>query len=174
MSRYNLPLEKYAPRRLTNGIVIHAALTLPEQSFTMSDVRDWHRQNGWIDAGYHFGINRDGSLEYGRPVWAMGAHVSGHNSDTIGIVLMGGAERAPNGDLVWAPDSEENFTPHQRRTLFHLVWAMKLSYPDATVKGHRDYLPDGHPKLCPAFDVGAWYDRLFRTEPAQVYGPGLS
>lgn len=165
---YHLAAVNYKARHSTSGIVIHAALTLPEQDFDVEAVRHWHLERGWIDIGYHFVILRDGTLRYGRPVWATGAHVTGHNHNTVSVMLMGGATEK-SGKLLWAPDSKDNFTPEQWRTLYPLVWALKLVYPTAKVFGHRDYLPEGHPKRCPAFDVSAWVARMFPNEPIEAF-----
>jgi len=54
------------------------------------EIRDWHvNGNGWSDIGYHWVIRRDGTIEAGRPEEKSGAHVKGHNSDSIGIVWVG-------------------------------------------------------------------------------------
>lgn len=52
--------------------------------------RPWHQGNGWRDIGYHWIIDRDGTLAPGRTDTEMGAHVAGRTSGTPGICLPGG------------------------------------------------------------------------------------
>ena len=47
------------------------------------------RGNGWLDIGYHFVISPQGDIFEGRPVNVQGAHVKNHNTDNVGISVMG-------------------------------------------------------------------------------------
>lgn len=158
--KYHLPLTKYTRRKGTTEIVVHAALTLPDATVTMADVRGWHtKENGWIDTGYHFFIRRDGTLELGRPLWAAGAHVEGHNGHSVGICLAGGGVMK-GGKIAWAEDTPNNYTPEQLRTLRSVIATLQAVYPTAAVMGHREFpgvLASG--KRCPAFNVGRWLDQ---------------
>ena len=105
-----------------------------------------HRQRGFLRIGYHFVIRRDGHIEKGRPVADVGAHVEGHNANSIGVCMVGGL----------TPDMkpQNNYTPQQWGTLIALVKSLKQDYPAAAVVGHRD-IPNVH-KDCPCFDVKTW------------------
>lgn len=96
---------------------------------------------GWRDIGYHRVIERDGSVKQGRDFDTMGAHVAGHNEDTIGICLIGEATGL--------------FTPVQIEALKVEVEHIQGSYgiPDSHVIGHRDL--DSR-KSCPGFHVQTW------------------
>lgn len=48
-----------------------------------------HFALGFSDVGYHFVVVPSGRIYLGRPVWALGAHVQGHNNGTVGIALAG-------------------------------------------------------------------------------------
>ena len=52
-------------------------------------IHEWHINNDWAGIGYHFVIRKDGSVERGRPEWAIGSHAYGENSHSIGIHLSG-------------------------------------------------------------------------------------
>lgn len=71
-------------------------------------INQWHKDRGWegaksgISCGYHYlllnGYPRssrncysflDGSIECGRPLEEVGAHVYGYNKDSIGMCLVG-------------------------------------------------------------------------------------
>jgi hypothetical protein len=83
--------------RKIDEIIIHCTATRPnwwEDKTTeekVAEVKRWHVQdNGWSDLGYHYLIDRDGTVAKGRPVEKAGAHCKGHNSTTIGVSLFGG------------------------------------------------------------------------------------
>ena len=87
------PVEDlYARLDEVNSLVIHHSATATGNARVF---RALHRAvNGWVDIGYHFVIGNgtlslDGEIEPGRPVWAVGAHAREHNSDSIGICLVG-------------------------------------------------------------------------------------
>lgn len=135
-------------RNITH-IIIHCADTKP--SMTKVDVKEidrWHRMRGFTSIGYHFVIKRNGNVETGRPLKQVGAHVQGHNSNSIGICLAGGLSE--NGRF-----AENNFTADQMMSLKELVDGLKVQFPDATVCGHRD-MPNVS-KECPCFDAKDWY-----------------
>lgn len=75
-----------------NSLVIHHSATATGNARVF---RALHRAvNGWVDIGYHFVIGNgtlssDGEIEPGRPIWSVGAHARDHNSDSIGICLVG-------------------------------------------------------------------------------------
>ena len=128
-------------------ITIHCSYSRPSQKWTAADIRRIHvEENGWSDIGYHFVIRRDGKRETGRPLARMGAHVAGHNEDNIGTCLIGGMKEDGSG-----PDC--NFTKSQWRELEKLVGELKIQFPNALIKGHRDF--DTRP--CPTFDAQEWW-----------------
>ena len=136
--------------RPINAIILHMAYTRPSQDVGVDTIRDWHVSgNGWSDIGYHFVIRRNGCIEDGRPLHRPGAHVKNHNSDSIGICLSGGRKEKAD-----APDC--NFTRAQWDALMHLVTELKADYPEAKVRGHRDYSG----RACPGFDAAAWWDEI--------------
>lgn len=129
--------------REINAIVIHCAYTPVDMDIGAAEIKNWHvHDNRWRDIGYHYVIRRNGTVELGRPLSEPGAHVAGHNQKTIGICLVGGK-----------PD--DNFTATQMAALGALVVELRRQFPDAAIKGHRDYQGTG--KTCPQFDVGEWW-----------------
>ena len=101
--------------------------------------------NGWSDIGYHFVIRRNGSVVKGRNIKDSGAHVAGHNADSIGICMVGGIKESGKADC--------NFTRHQWKALEGLVDSLMTQFPGVTVSGHRDYAK----KDCPTFDAVEWW-----------------
>ena len=102
-----------------------------------------HLLRGFTDVGYHFIIRRDGSVETGRAITARGAHVEDYNWCSVGICLVGGV------DAKLKPQA--NFTPVQYEALTGLVTGLLRTFPQAAVKGHRDF--PSVAKACPSFDV---------------------
>jgi len=142
-----LPDSKYTRRATTKWIVIHCSATTVDQDVGVEEIRIWHiRDRGWLDCGYHRVVRRTGEVEQGRPEWAIGSHVVGFNRDSVAVCLVGGADAQGKG--------ENNFTPTQWETLEAIVRELLAKYPDAQLRGHRDF-PDVK-KACPSFDVGLW------------------
>lgn len=150
--------------RAIDGIVIHCLATPEGRHVDVATVRNWHvRNNGWADIGYHFLIWVDGTIEVGRPLAKVGAHVAGYNARTIGVCYVGGCA----ADGVTPKDTR---TPAQKAALVHLLTELRAKYPKASIKGHRDYSPDRNRngsieanewvKACPSFDAGREYAGL--------------
>lgn len=135
------------PRTKTNWIVVHCSATRPTQDIGVKEIRQWHKAKGWSDIGYHLVIRRGGRVEKGRPIDQIGAHVAGHNSDSVGVCMVGGI-----GDKTFAPES--NFTKAQWASLNSVVADLVKKYPKAKVQGHRDF--KGVAKACPCFDAKPW------------------
>jgi N-acetyl-anhydromuramyl-L-alanine amidase AmpD len=76
--------------RAIRKIIVHCTASPDSLDIGAAEIRDWHvNGNGWSDIGYHWVVRRDGTIESGRPEERSGAHVKGHNSDSIGIVWVG-------------------------------------------------------------------------------------
>lgn len=146
------------PRKI-DLLVVHCSATVATADIGAAVIRDWHKQRGFKDIGYHYVIRRDGKIEYGRPEQKVGAHVQGFNAHSIGICLVGGL--APGGKK-----AENNFTPAQFETLESLLAQLLERYPGSRICGHRDLSPDLNKdgkitpnefmKQCPSFSVEEW------------------
>lgn len=132
--------------RKIDEIILHCSATEAGEDIKAADIRRWHtlpkpRGRGWRDIGYHYVVDLDGTIEAGRPVDQVGAHVSGHNQTTIGICYVGGLLNGQPSDTR---------TPEQRRAIGELVAALAMVFPSINkVSGHRDYAN----KACPCFDA---------------------
>jgi len=132
-------------------LVIHCSATTPEMDIGVADIDRWYRQKGWLKVGYHYVIRRDGTVETGRRLDEVGAHVQGFNEKSIGICMVGGSRREGRSrKLVDDP----NFTLAQWTSLKTLLTVLKGVYPKAIAVGHRDLT---NRKTCPTFDVGLWW-----------------
>ena len=139
--------------RHIDEIIIHCTATRPDwwtgtsAQVKTNEVRNWHTSKGWSDIGYHYLIDRDGTVVTGRPLDRTGAHVKGHNTGTVGISLFGGFGGSAGDSFA------DNFTEDQERALLDLIAKLKADYPSITkISGHNQYAA----KACPCFSVPAW------------------
>lgn len=155
-----LPPSRYTRRRKTTRIVIHCTQTPAGLDIGVKEIRGWHvTERGWTDVGYHYVIRRDGTIERGRSPWAVGAHVEGHNAETLAMCLVGGCK---TGKTKGSQVEDNNFTPEQYASLEALVTQGLRDWPDVPrtspegVCGHRDF--PKVPKFCPSFSVQSWWN----------------
>lgn len=135
-------------RTSTKYVVVHCSATPANMPVNAALIDKWHRQRGWLKIGYHFVIKRDGSIEEGRKVDEIGAHVEGFNSQSVGVCMAGGCVNV-NGKLL----PENNFTPEQFDSLKMLLVHLKATYKGAKIVGHKEL---DNKKDCPSFDVQQW------------------
>ena len=151
--------------RNINEIIIHCSDTRPGwmQGTTCKDkvaeIRRWHkteRNPRFIDIGYHYIIDRDGTIERGRDDRTVGAHCYGNNKCSLGVCLLGGHGGSSNDRF------RDNFTEEQDAALKELLVQLRAEYNIKTIRGHND-VPDAG-KSCPCFKVKRW---LKQAEPAK-------
>lgn len=148
--------------RTIKYIVVHCAATKEGQSFTINDIDKWHRARGWNGIGYHYVVYLDGSVHKGRDESAVGAHVQGYNSSSLGICYIGGVDA--NGK------PKDTRTPQQKDGLLQLLKTLKAKYPNAKILGHREFSPDKNGdgfidewewiKACPSFNASQEYKNI--------------
>ena len=131
-------------------IVIHCSAVRPGQQSSAKKINDWHHDRGFQNGiGYHYVVRRDGTIELGRPLEMIGAHVVGHNRHSIGICYEGGLNS-------FGEDADTR-TPEQKVTLRKLLEELHRKFPKALIVGHRDLNPG---KKCPCYDVVKEYRDL--------------
>lgn len=145
-------MANFKIRDKTEFIAIHCSATGENQNIGRAEIDRWHRAQGWNGIGYHFVIRRDGTVETGRPVEAIGSHVAGYNATSVGICMVGGVDANDPKQV------KDNFTKEQMMSLLVVVKDLKARYPEAVVQGHRDF-PDVK-KACPSFDAKAWWRKV--------------
>ena len=143
-------------------IVLHC--TAGSQRQTAKDVVYYHTGPkakgclGWRAPGYHYIVEPDGLVVNTWPEEKISNGVKGHNSECINISWIGGY------------GSVDNRTTAQKHALIRLVMKLKEKYPDAEVRGHRDFSDDKNGngiidpweriKDCPCFDAITEYKCL--------------
>lgn len=141
--------------RRIDTIIIHCSATRPSwmQNNTSAErwaeIKRWHvEENGWSDIGYHWGVDRDGTLHRGREGSRIGAHTRGHNRNSLGIVLFGGHGSRQDDHF------NQHFTAAQDRKLVQLITIILDQFSDIDrIAGHNEYSA----KACPGFIVPKQY-----------------
>ncbi len=119
-------------------IIIHCSATAEGKDFRTADIDRWHRQQGFKSIGYHFVVRLNGEVERGRPIAEVGAHCKGHNATSIGVCYIGGLDAD-------GKRPKDTRTENQKKVLMALLTLLKLRFPNAEIRGHRDYRSKGLP-----------------------------
>lgn len=135
---------QFKTRAETKAIFVHCSATKTSMNIGVREIRQWHKEQGWLDVGYHFIIRRDGTVEEGRPVDAVGSHVKDWNNVSVGVCLVGGIDSSGK--------FEANFTPEQMDSLDSTLDMLCMKYRNAVIKAHHDVAP----KACPSFNLSHW------------------
>ena len=97
----------------------------------------WKVFKKWREPGYHILVMPDGVPVIINPFNEISNGVQGFNNNCIHIGWVGGKHK-------------DDRTPQQKTTLNVLAIALKAAFPEAEIKGHRDF--PGVAKACPQFD----------------------
>jgi len=108
-------------RPKTNYILLHHMAG----NGSADNVHSAHLKNGWAGIGYHFYVRKDGTVYRGRPMDKTGSHVSGYNSQCLGVCFEGNFENETMSDLQLKAGQE-------------LVAYLRGIYPKAQIKRHKD------------------------------------
>lgn len=121
-------------------ITIHCSATPNGKPVSVETIRKWHIDRGFTDIGYHFIIQPNGDLEFGRPIYLKGAHVKGANKDNIGVCFIG----------------DTKFSKAQFNTFYSWAYpfCQKYDVPFWAVYAHNEFksaIKQG--KTCPNMDI---------------------
>jgi len=130
---------------LNTIIIHHSALPLSDGP---REIQKKHTTTkGYADIAYHFVIDAAGNIYEGRDIYARGAHTGGHNTGTIGIVLLGNFEETTPLEI-------------QMTQLETLSRCLKDTYAITHIAGHRDFQPGV--TVCPGDNLEARIPELAR------------
>ena len=129
----------------------HHSATPPDRNLSeaIGYVRRFHREHkakGWGGLGYHYVIARDGTILCGRPTVMKGAHVGGHNTGNVGVMMIGTVGTRPTkrqqASFRWLlRNAHTAKMPRAHRT--------DRSLERARCRGHNDW-PTHGTNQCPA------------------------
>jgi len=122
------------PSRKIHRVFLHCSASDHAHHDNVATMKKWHLARGFSDVGYHFFIQKDGTLEYGRDIEKTPAAQKGHNRGTLAICLHG--------------LKEEKFTQAQFDTLRKLADQIEHNYENISFHGHCEVSA----KACPVFD----------------------
>lgn len=134
--------------RELNRIILHCTATRAGQQVNVKQIDKWHRDRGWSGVGYHYVIYANGEIATGRNIRKKGAHVKGHNHDSVGVAYVGGLDN----NLV----PQDTMTMPQEMAFLHLVNSLRVVFGDMSVHGHNEFSS----KSCPSFNVQEKYKFL--------------
>lgn len=205
MAGHCMGLTKTNMKRTIDKIVIHCSATPNGRPNTAADINAWHGEpvynNGKLVRkhkferasqaarafnpqfkylGYHYIIERDGTIVTGRHLEEMGAHVAGHNKNSIGICMIGTDEYSSHqwdslkkviiklaSDIYGKPtDSIKNALAILKMIGIHVCGHRDLS-PDKNGNGKIE--PSEWVKRCPGFDVRAWVENMRNQLPTELH-----
>ena len=135
--------------RTVKKIVLHYSATPSDRDVTAKEINEWHKARGFRMIGYHYVVRLDGTVEQGRPEEIIGAHVKGHNSNSIGVCYIGGLK----GN---SKKGSNTMTEAQEASVIGLIQDLLQRYPQSCVYGHRDLTAT----QCPGFDVSKWWKKV--------------
>ncbi|MEE4013917.1 peptidoglycan-binding domain-containing protein [Roseibium sp. FZY0029] len=145
------------PPRAVHTTWLHCSASDNPKHDDVSVIDAWHKARGWSGVGYHFFIKKDGTVQTGRPIEKIGAHVAGHNTGSIGICLHG--------------LKEDRFTEAQFDSLRTLCGQINAAYGlQMRFRGHCEVAA----KACPVFDyrkVLGLDDKGYIIEPVATREP---
>lgn len=118
----NLKFKSMSKRQSTDRLILHHSAC---SNCTAEQIHQWHLNNGWEGAGYHFLVRKDGNVYRLRPEEFIGAHAYGNNYNSIGICAEGNFEN-------------ETMPEAQKNSLIELVSYLKGKYGISKVLKHSD------------------------------------
>lgn len=157
---WKMCLKKLRKMRNIKYIVVHC--TAGSQRTTIDGLRLEFKRKGWKNPGYHYVVEPDGKIHQLLDDEGVSNGVKGFNSVSINVAYIGGI------DLAGKP--VDNRTREQKWSMRNLLRLLKGRYPNAVIKGHRDFSPDLNRngkvdrcewiKACPCFDAMEEYKDL--------------
>lgn len=145
---YGLEFQyELSPRRYTDMIVLHHTGSGDDMDASAEQIHEWHLNQDWAGIGYHYVIRKDGTIEKGRPEWAVGSHAYGENGHTIGIHL--------SGDFNDAEPTEKQIEVCAK-FLSELCEKYDIPIDRDHIVGHGELDDDVTPQGCPGRNLYAY------------------
>jgi hypothetical protein len=148
------------PTTFYHYIAIHHAGNTNSPS--MKDAQQEHLDKNFNDIGYHYGIDLQGNIYMGRPLWKQGASVGpADKNGVIGIVILGDMQ----SKATWDDWTSDKLTPQAYQSLIKLVTYLSVKYNIKEVGGHTE-IYCGH-TVCPGDQVVEKLEEIRKKVNAQ-------
>jgi N-acetylmuramoyl-L-alanine amidase len=128
--------EQYSRRQLAeiDKIIVHHSATTDGTPYAYAL---YHiNENGWPGIGYHFVIDRDGTINQTNNLDTISYHTSGQNRVSLGVCLTGDFDK-------------QQPTAEQKTAFTYLVNVLREKLGYLPLYGHRDFSP----KSCPGTNL---------------------
>lgn len=124
------------PMARRTEMIVHHSAGPADQS--VRAIQRFHMdERGWIDIGYNFLIRTSGEIYEGRGWHAVGSHTLGHNTDGLGVCLIG-------------RDQITDAAKYSLISIYRL--AVEMAGHGLQIRGHRDHAATA----CPGDRVYRW------------------
>jgi N-acetylmuramoyl-L-alanine amidase len=131
--------------KIYRTVAIHHSYPIRRDNGTMLDIQNLHMdEQKWADIAYHYGIDGKGTIYAGRDIHVRGASVAGHNTGTLGVVLIGDFQ-------------QETPAAAQLDSVLRLIVWLKAIYRLTHLAGHSEFNPE---TVCPGTNLRPYLDPL--------------
>ena len=161
-----LECEMSAITRPISEVIVHWSETYTNANLTGLELQ---QLTGAGSNAYHYIIKRDGSMERGVPLDAVGSASPGHNTYSIQICLVGGVNVASEDDAVDGNLGASSITRTQFNTLHQLFRVFFIQFPGGQALGHGEFDVS---QLDPGFEVRDYVYNSFNKR--SLYADPLS
>ena len=146
----NLDFGTLSERRYTDMIIVHHTGSEVDCDPSAAQIHQDHKYNNhWSGIGYHLVVRKDGTIERGRPIWAVGAHAgeNGMNAHSVGVHLSGSFDAARPTEAQIESTS---------KLIAYLCEKYNIPTDRQHIKGHREVGNTG----CPGKNLFALLDTI--------------
>ena len=133
-------------------IIVHWSETFTNANLSGSQVKSL------IGGSYHYIIKRDGSIERDVSIKSAAGHAPGHDTYSIGVLLIGGVAAATEDQGLSERKSASNITRSQYNSLYGIMRVFYTQYPGGQALGHSEIDPSHDD---PGFEVRDYAYNLF-------------
>ena len=77
------------PKREVSKVFLHCSASSRPEHGDIEVIRQWHKQRGWSDVGYHYFIPFEGDIQSGRSIEKIPSAQKGHNTGSSASCVHG-------------------------------------------------------------------------------------
>jgi|TARA_B110000879_G_scaffold209868_1_gene298625 N-acetylmuramoyl-L-alanine amidase len=134
-STEELEMEIAGSTRPISEVIVHWSDTYSNANISGTQLQEL---TGTGNNNYHYIIKRDGSIERGVPINAVGNHCPGHNAYSIGVCLIGGVNVSSGDKEIDENSGPQSLTRTQYNTLHEFFRVFFIQYPGGQALGHGE------------------------------------